>query len=205
MSHTPELSTRAQRSRSYILQLEKALTLEFPVGFPIYLDEHHAPEMDQPPRIVWYPVIGEIKEPINGAHTEQFDPDGSLLDPDEPDSPGNTVISREIVGERHLNFAFEIWAGDTIEADLLVNAVYSRLKRIMPRIVRAQETWLRDDQQITLGRVVTLLISVPVPVADDDDESTEFLLSVVTRVGTKLAHDITVNSELETPPILLNP
>jgi hypothetical protein len=113
-------------------------------------------------------------------------------------------VSRETVGERQLNLAFEIWAGDSIEADLLVNAVYARVKRLIPRIIRAQETWLRDDQTTTVGRVVTLLLSVPIPVADDDDESTEFLASVVARVNTFLPVG-PVNSELETPPITLNP
>jgi hypothetical protein len=78
MSFTPELSTRRERARSYLYQLEKRLKDEFPAGFPIYLDEHHAVEHDQPPRVVWYPVIGEIREPINGAHSERFDEDGYI-------------------------------------------------------------------------------------------------------------------------------
>lgn len=204
MSFTPELSSRRVRARSYLLQLERVFKAEFPAGFPIYLGEQNTPLIDAPPRVVWYPVIGEIREPTNTSYSERFAPDGAVLGPDDADQADQETVTREIVGERHLNLAFEVWGSDTIEADLLVNAVYARIKRVIPRVIRAQETWLRDEQQTTLGRVVTLLISVPVPVSDDDDESSELLASVVARVNSFLPVG-PVNSELETPPILLNP
>jgi hypothetical protein len=205
MSFQPEKSTTLERARSYIQQLETALKREFPTGFPLYLDETSTPMLDVPPRVVWYPVIGEIKEPETGAYSERFDGDGDVIDPDAPDVPGQTAVTREVVAERHLNFAFECWGSDTIEADLLVTAVFARVKRVVPRFIRAQESWQRDDQQMTLGRVVTLLISVPVPVADDDAETAEVLASVVARVQGFLMTGEQVNSELETPPVPLIP
>lgn len=204
MSFTPDISSRRVRARSYLLQLERAFEAEFPAGFPIHLGEQNTPLIDAPPRVVWYPVIGEIREPTNTSYTERFTQDGTVLGPDDADQADQETVTREIVAERHLNLAFEVWGADTIEADLLVNAVYARIKRVIPRVIRAQETWLRDEQQTTLGRVVTLLISVPVPVSDDDDESSELLASVVARVNSYLPVG-PVNDQLETPPILLNP
>jgi hypothetical protein len=205
VSFRPELSARLERSRSYLFQLERALLKEFPVNFPIYFGEQNSPQMDVPTRVVWYPVIGEIKEPETGAYSERFDADGNVVDPDEPDAPNLESVTREIVAERHLNLAFDIWGADSIEADLLVNAVYAKVKRVVPRVIRAQEQWRADDQQTTLGRLVTLLISVPVPVADDDAETAEVLASVVARVQGFLMTGEQVNSELETPPVPLIP
>jgi hypothetical protein len=155
----------AQANRSYLAVLEQRIIAAFPEDFPIYLGEDNAPNQDIPPRVVWFPLIGEIKEASSGAYRDT-----------------ELEVYREVVAERQLNFAFQIWAEDFISADLLVSAVYARVSRVVPKITRAQEQWQSDDQQTTLGKLVTLLISIPVPLADDDLETTEVLASVVAQV-----------------------
>ncbi len=169
-------------SQSYLEQFEKGLEAQFPAGFPIYLGAENTPNHDAPPRVVWYPVVGEIKEAEFGSYPERPS--------DEPDAAG---VSREIVADRHLAFAFECWAEDLIAADLLLSAVYARVRAVRSDIIRAQENWQRDDQQTTLGTLVTLLITVPVPLADNDAEITEVLASVVARVKAR-TEQIQVNT-----------
>jgi hypothetical protein len=186
--------------RSYLQQLEQKLKLEFPRGFPIYYSERNAPNIDAPPRVIWFPTIGEIKEPsLFTTDAQDFDSSGDLWNNDDSNPLGEPAqsISRDIVAERQIGLAFEIWGEDDWQADLLVGAVYARLKRIIPQIVRAQEQWLRDDQQTSLGRMVTLLITTLVPLADDDTETDAVLASVAARVRPKKAISATPSEPLE--------
>lgn len=169
-------------SQSYLEQFKTQLEAAFPTDFPLYMGEENAPNHDAPPRVVWYPVIGEIKESEFGAYRE--------APTDDPDGEG---VYREVVADRHLSFAFECWAEDLIAADLLVSAVYARVRSIKSNITRGQEQWQRDDQQTTLGSMVTLLITVPMPLADNENETTEVLASVIARVKAR-TEEIQVNN-----------
>lgn len=156
--------------RSYLERLNDEILAAFPEDFPICLGAENAPRIDRPPRVVWYPVIGEIREAETGSYREanQADPDA-------------LTVERDVVAERQLTLAFEIWGEGHFEADVLVPAVYARIRALLGRIIRAQEQWVRDDQQTTMGQVVTLLLTIPVPLADDDAETSEVLASVRAR------------------------
>ncbi len=169
-------------SQSYLEQFKALLEAQFPVGFPIYLGADNVPNHDSTPRVVWYPLIGEIKEAEFGSYPER--------PTDDPDAPG---VVREIVAQRHLNFAFECWAEDLIAADLLMSAVYARVRTVKSDIVRGQENWQPNDQQTNHGNVVTLLIAVSIPLADDDAETNEVIASVVARVKAR-TEQIQVNT-----------
>lgn len=168
--------------QSYLEQFRDQLEAAFPSSFPIYMGEENSPNHDTPPRVVWYPVIGEIKEAETGAYRE--------APTDDPEGEG---VYRDVIADRHLNIAFECWAEDSFKADLLFSAVYARVRSIKSNITRAQENWQRDDQQTTLGTMVTLLISVPIPLADDDNETIEVIASVIARVKAR-TEEIQVNN-----------